>query len=200
MMRVKAYHGTTRTSADAILAGNFQPSKSPEEWLGTGIYFFEASETLAWTYARKAVREAVREKGEIDAVPAILIADIDLVDCLDMFEQSWNAAIANVVIQLEKAGELPSQHGLRLVTARGAKIIVGDVDMPPETFRKTFADFKVMNALWDYLQEDGFIARSIRAPFSFGRQHCLNSYLFNQSHVQIAVKDPSVIHDLRVRL
>lgn len=41
-LKYKGYHGTTRDNADKIMDMNlFFPSTGEEEWLGTGVYFFE---------------------------------------------------------------------------------------------------------------------------------------------------------------
>jgi len=42
-----------------------------------------------------------------------------------------------------------------------------------------------------------FRPRSIRAPFTFGTQYCTKTFLFDQSHIQIAVGEVSVMHNLR---
>lgn len=66
---VTCYHGTTLESASQILDEGFIPTTGNEDWLGHGIYFFEASVHLGWIYARKAVGRA-REKG-YSAEPAL---------------------------------------------------------------------------------------------------------------------------------
>ncbi len=194
-MRVRGFHGTTLARAQTILAGSFRPSDTPEEWLGRGIYFFEASPTLAWAYARMAVRREELE-GNI-AEPAILTSEIDLIDCLDLFDQALNRDIRQLAGMMSDGGALPLQHGLRLITAGGTGVIIADVTDTTSEFRKNTADCAVMNAFWSYMKDyGGFEPRTIRAPFTFGKQLYLNSFLFDQTHVQIAVKDPSVMSTL----
>ncbi len=48
-MFLTGYHGTTLTSANKILEGEFNISSSETEWLGDGIYFyFSISDAYAW--------------------------------------------------------------------------------------------------------------------------------------------------------
>lgn len=196
-MRVQGFHGTTRARAETILAGSFRPSASPEAWLGTGIYFFEASPTLAWAYARVAVRREA-SLGNI-AEPAILTTEIDLKDCLDLFDQELNREIRQLAGVMSAGGQLPVQHGLRLTTAGGSRVLIADVTDAQLEFRSNTADCAVMNAFWSYMKDHGGLEpRSIRAPFAFGKQLFLNSFLFDQTHVQIAVKDPLIMSGLEL--
>jgi hypothetical protein len=73
---VRGYHGTTLSNAQAISTGRFNSSAGPNEWLGNGIYFFEAARTMAWYYAKRAVKRQLDESRVADE-PALIAADID---------------------------------------------------------------------------------------------------------------------------
>ena len=69
-MLVIGYHGCDQTTCDALVAGSTQlrPSCNPYDWLGDGIYFFEADWRRALKFAiascerpyDKLTREPVR--------------------------------------------------------------------------------------------------------------------------------------------
>ncbi len=193
---VTCFHGTTRDSALSILDGGFRPSCNPEDWLGRGIYFFEGSERLGWVYARKAVKRA--QAAGLTAEPALFAADIELARCIDLCDPGWSSRIRAVADRLARDGLLERQHGLRLATAAGKTMVLADYDMEPDTFRKNLSDCRVIDALWVSTAAREFEPQSVRAPFAFGKQNCLNSFFFDQSHIQISVSDVSVIHDLRL--
>jgi hypothetical protein len=40
LMKIVAYHGTTRAAAVSILRNSFKINRDDEDWLGSGVYFF----------------------------------------------------------------------------------------------------------------------------------------------------------------
>lgn len=142
---VTCYHGTTLESASQVLDEGFIPTTGNEDWLGHGIYFFEASVHLGWIYARKDVGRA-REKG-YSAEPALLAAEIDLTDCIDLCDPKWAPRIRDIVAKMTDARLIERQHGLVLKTASGRSVVVADYDMPMDTFRRIRSDCSILNAL-----------------------------------------------------
>lgn len=129
--------------------------------------------------------------------PRFLAAEIDLTDCIDLCDPKWAPRIRDIVAKMTDARLIERQHGLVLKTASGRSVVVADYDMPMDTFRRNRSDCSILNALWMLTARQEFRPRSIRAPFTFGTQYCSNSFLFDQSHIQIAVGDVSVMHNLR---
>lgn len=81
-MIVRGYHGTTEVVAKALLGGTpFLSSQNEGDWLGSGVYFWQDAPRRAEWWARRISRA----KG---VAPAVLVADIDLSDSLDLLD-SW---------------------------------------------------------------------------------------------------------------
>src|SRR5262245_22514610 len=75
---VIGYHGTTEEIADRLVVGEpFIPSISVDEWLGSGVYFWEYGPKQAWWWARKIRR--IRD-------PAVVGAMIRLGNCFDLLD------------------------------------------------------------------------------------------------------------------
>lgn len=198
VQKVFAYHGTTLRRAKQILSGGFEFSRGAGDWLGEAIYFFEASEWLAWVYARKATREDQATGVDPAPEPAVLTGEIKLDGCIDLFDPEWVGLIGDVSRQLAAADALKRQHGPMLTSAAGKQFIIADYKMAGASFRTNTSDCAVFNALWDYCEDEGIDARCIRAPFVFGRQLFANSFFFHQSHAQIAVTDALLIESLKL--
>jgi len=117
-----------------------------------------------------------RERHGQDA--AVMRALIDLDGCLDLLQPSWFAVLDGahdrVLAQLAAAGLTPpAQRGL----AHGM-------------------DRLVVNYVVGALDERGMHIRSVRAAFAEGDPAYPGSALFSLSHVQIAVRDETVLHDI----
>ena len=71
---VLGYHGCDKAVADAIInhKSKFKPSIEEHDWLGSGIYFWEADPQRALEWAKKY------------SLPAVIGAVIDLGNCLDL--------------------------------------------------------------------------------------------------------------------
>src|SRR5437016_2589974 len=75
---VIGFHGTTSAIAAELVAGApFLPSTRTDEWLGTGVYFWEYGPKQAWWWARTI-------KGH--ANPAVVGAMIRLGNCFDLLD------------------------------------------------------------------------------------------------------------------
>ena len=164
-MRAIGYHGTSVERAERILAGGFQPSRNDYDWLGDGAYFFQDSPSRAWEWAR--------ERFGGDA--AVLGAEIDLADCLDLLDPDWHPIVRRAHDDL-----------LRRLREMG-------FPEPRQTKGAHRLDRAVLNDAADGAAEIGFPVRSIRAAFAEGEALYPGSALFSKSHVQIAVRDLSAI-------
>jgi hypothetical protein len=182
--------------AENIRRSGFEYSENPWDWLGKGVYFFEAAPSLAGDWSRQLVGR-LASKG-IAAKPAVVSATLNLEGCIDLLDNDWIGAIQECARRLSAEGLLEQQHGLRLRSAANRAFIVADYDMPLASHRYNASDCQVINALWGYLRDGGDTAPAIRAPFVLGRQLYSNSFFFHESHVQIAVVDTSIMSDVTI--
>jgi hypothetical protein len=195
--KVFGYHGTTRSAAESIVANPllFQSSTGEGDWLGQGVYFFENSFRKGTEWAMRTVDKRATSGGA--EAPAVLGCEIDLSNCLDLCDprhsedlQSW------VIANIDLAGA-PLQHAPRLLTAAAKEVTISDFPYRTAKNRSLYRHPHKVNVL-DKVLIDAFIDAmptakrfsTVRAPFNSGRQLFPNSYLFHNSQVQIAVRDP----------
>ena len=199
---VRGFHGTTRSSAAALIQSVEVPKLSERagNWLGNGFYFFEEYLEMASSWPLEQVSLRAR-LGWFDS-PAVLVADIELSDCADLCMPTWHAALSAMAQGLSKSGSLPQQFGPELESAGGKLFNVEDYTVaarPGLDPLDHFADAAAINALVEDLVASGQSVSSVRAAFTAGAQSFPNSHLFRDTHIQIAVRDPArVIRDLRL--
>jgi hypothetical protein len=81
---VLGYHGCDRCVAEALIAGDeFRHQTNEWDWLGSGVYFWEANPLRGIEYAHELKANPTRTKGSIND-PALVGAVIDLGLCLDL--------------------------------------------------------------------------------------------------------------------
>ena len=164
-MRAIGFHGTSVERAERILGDGFQPSRNDYDWLGDGAYFFQDSPSRAWEWARERFGSGA----------AVLGAEIDLTDCLDLLDSEWHPVVRRAYDDL-----------LRRLRGMG-------FPEPRQTRGAHRLDRAVLNEAAAGAAETGFTVRSIRAVFTEGEALYPGSALFSKSHVQVAVRDPSAI-------
>jgi hypothetical protein len=72
------FHGTTSAIAERLVDGEaFKPSANDDDWLGTGVYFWEYAPRQAWWWARRFKRHRT---------PAVVGAMIRLGRCFDLLD------------------------------------------------------------------------------------------------------------------
>lgn len=171
--RVVAYHGTSQAAADNILKEGFATSINRYDWLGDGTYFFQEVEGFAHSGLVTAWFWARRQHGD---QAAVVRATIELVDCLDLLDHGWASRLRSVHDALAERAkrmgrELPRQaggnHGLDRLLINYLAAVLGDARQPMRSVRACFGEDE-------------------RAAFP-------GSSLFDLTHVQIAVRDASVI-------
>ncbi len=89
----EAYYGTSQIEAAAILEGRFLPRYGEEQYLGTGIYFFDQGPDDAVRWAQH------RSPGEW----AVLRCAIKLGRCLDLHTRTGSELLAQLVRDLSAA-------------------------------------------------------------------------------------------------
>ncbi len=165
---VKGFHGTRLNYVESILRDGFSLSRNDYDWLGDGVYFFQDGLQLAEEWSRKTFGEH----------GVVIGASIDLVDCMDLVDSRWvnflKQAHDQLLAKLEKDNMVP----------------------PAQSIGAHRLDRAVINYAVSSLAKRGHQVRSVRAPFHEGDPLYPNSALYTKSHIQIAVRDNSVIKEV----
>ena len=111
---VLGYHGCDLTVAERLLAGKpFQKSKNDYDWLGPGIYFWEANPLRGLEFATE-LQDA--SWGPDITRPAVVGAIIDLGLCLDLTTSTGielvQDAHASYISNCEQTGDVVPQNSL----------------------------------------------------------------------------------------
>lgn len=168
---VVGYHGCSRETQEKILAGEpFIESANEWDWLGAGVYFWEYAPARAWEWARQNSDE-----------PAVIRARIRLGRCLNMLDTKHFDDIRTVY---------------RFVKNEVARQKLRMPENKPDGRR--FLDQRVINL---YCRVHGELTgrpyQTVRACFPEGDPVFPGSGILSKTHVQIAVRDPSCIADVR---
>jgi len=167
---ITGYHGTSSRFVEAILSEGFRSSRNEYDWLGDGVYFFQDAPDRAQEWAQCLYGE--------DAV--VMMAEVNLKDCMDLLDIRWSSFLAEAYDQF-------------LGHARQA-----EMSLPRQTSGAHRLDRAVINYAVGVLRRQRIMIRSVRAAFSEGRPVFPNSAIYDRSHVQIAIRDVSVIHSVQV--
>lgn len=176
---VLGYHGCERSVAESLLNGttNFTASQNDWDWLGWGIYFWEANPLRGLEFAEEqSARGKLRD-------PFVVGAVIDLGYCLDLTSSTGIAAVkaayANFVEVTEKAGKpVPKNHG-------GPDALLRELDC----------------AVINHLHQIRASAQPPLQPFDSvkgvflaeGGQIYEGSGFYNKTHIQICIRNSSCI-------
>jgi len=163
---VVAYHGTSRATAEKLVAGKpFAPSENEDDWLGHGVYFWEYAPRQAWWWCR-------HWKHKDD--PAVVGAVIRLGHCFDLLDPENVQILRDAHDQMEAAGvELPengNQHKLR--------------------------DCAVFNYFYeaaDQAKRPVDTSRGVYVPVAAKRRIWRRSWIYEQAHIQVCVRNPASI-------
>jgi len=169
-VRVYGYHGTSAEVAAAIIQQGFNFSSNDYDWLGTGVYFFQDAPVRAWEWANQ----------QHPANPAVIRSSIRLEDCIDLLDIEWFPIITEAyslfVEEYRQANRpLPRQN--------------------PDRSKAHRLDCAYFNYIVEVLGQQGQTVRAIRAVFLEGERVFPNSAIFTRAHVQIAIKDHSLIEE-----
>ncbi|MFB2969289.1 hypothetical protein ACE1CD_09980 [Aerosakkonema sp. BLCC-F183] len=169
-IRVYGYHGTSADAAAAIIQRGFNISSNDYDWLGTGVYFFQDAPLRAWEWANQ----------QHPTNPAVIRSVIRLEDSMDLLDIKWFPLLRNIynsfVEEYRQTNRpLPRQN--------------------PERSKAHRLDCAYFNYIVDILQNSGESIRIIRAVFLEGERVFPNSAIFDRAHIQIAVRDTSLIEE-----
>ena len=172
---VLGYHGCDRAVAERLLAGeDFRESQNDYDWLGPGIYFWEANPQRGLDFARELQRVG---RGAIEN-PAVIGAVVELGLCLDLTTsagiQQVRAAHEQLVLLSETAGTpLPRNS--------------------PDLLRRNL-DCAVLRVLHGIREQAGDLAvDTVRGVFVEGGPIFPESGFREKTHIQIAVCNPGCI-------
>jgi hypothetical protein len=167
IIRVRGFHGTTPTFAESIIHNGFKLSRNDYDWLGDGVYFFQDA-------PQRAMEWAAAQYGE----PAAIGALIHLDSCMDLLDIRWFQALNEIynsfLDQVKRAGSR----------------------LPLQTSGAHRLDRVVINYAVGVLEGQGINIRAVRAAFAEGAPAFPGSALFDRAHVQIAVRDLSLIENI----
>ena len=178
MVQVLGYHGTTSKVAELILRNGFKPRHRSWHWLGQGVYFWQDAPQQAWEWAEQNAANAGLE-------PAVIEAKIDLDGCMDFLDIGWLP-----VIEAARGLHKEMYEHLGLPEPEQAALVLGAEAGPNRL------DCDVLDHCINFLNTKKVYVRSVRAAFLEGKPVYESSHLFTRTHVQIAVRDLSVIKNL----
>jgi hypothetical protein len=164
------YHGTSRQRAQLILTEGFKASGNTYDWLGDGAYFWQDAPLRAAEWAND-------QYGKDAAVVEAIIERRNLINLLDREWMSWLADVHDQYIEELKKASKP---------------------IPLQTEGAHRLDRAVINFGVEMLEADGIQIGGVIGVFREGRPVFPNSALYDLSHVQIAVRDLSLIKKCRI--
>ena len=167
---VLGYHGCDVRVAEALLEGNaFKQSQNDYDWLGPGVYFWEANPQRGLDFAIEA---SARKKSSIRN-PTVVGAVIDLGLCLDMTTlgaiEMVKVAYDSLKGTLEAAGKDLPTNGSDLLSRR--------------------LDCAVVRRIHSILEEEATSLDTVRGVFIEGSPIYPNAGFNEKTHTQIAVRN-----------
>lgn len=177
---VLGYHGCDASVAERLLQGEpFKFEKNDWDWLGSGIYFWEANPARGLQFARQLMDNPGRTKSVITA-PAVVGAVIDLGLCLDLMTTQGIRALLPV-------------HDSFVETCKRAGTPVPENVGGKDRLRRKL-DCAVINHL-HLIQEKTAVDKiqTVRGVFQEDDPIYPSSGFMENTHIQICVCDKSCI-------
>ena len=167
---VIGFHGTDMDSAERLVAGeDFEASDEDDEWFGKGIYFWEHAYKQAWWWARSHKQHRI---------PAVIGAVIRLGNCFDLLDPG------NITV-LRGFYEMMVED----MKANGIK--------PPLNVRThRVLDCAIFNYMYNEFEQASTpldTARAVYVPTSGSKRVCKGSWISEETHIQICVRNPKSI-------
>lgn len=180
---VVGYRGCDRVTAKSVLLGgqSLRKSSNRYDWLGEGIYVWEHGHRRAAEFAQWK-----KDRGEIEE-PVVLGAYIHLGRCFDLTD-TW--ATSRLPDYFERLRSSLTATGEALPENRPAA--AGDFDLVLRDL-----DCAVLNlalqVLGEEVSEGEGQFQTVRGAFVEGDPVYDGARIYEKTHVQIAVRDPSCI-------
>jgi hypothetical protein len=169
---VTGYHGCHADAARQILSGSsLLPSQNGYDWLGMGIYFWEDGPSRAEEWARK----------RFGGAGAVLRATIDLGHCLNLLDTAHFDRIARTYQEVVRSSEQL------------------DMALPRNSRKRHDLDCLVIDSYCEQIiARGGEAIQTVRGCFPEGEPLYEGSKILRETHIQIAVRVASCIHNLAV--
>ena len=170
---VLGYHGCDREVGEKLLSGTpFKPSDNKYDWLGPGIYFWEANPLRGLEFATEAAKREPSRIKEAFVVGAI----VELGFCLDL---TTKAGIEMVRIACQSLFETSRTAGGPLP------------ENSPDKLRHPL-DCAVIRRVHSIVEETGPFD-TVRGVFTEGSPIYPGAGFLEKTHIQIAVRNPNCI-------
>ncbi len=175
---VLGYHGCEREVGEAVLRGEaaLKQSDNDYDWLGPGIYFWEANPARGIDWARETC-----ERGKI-VEPFVVGAIINLGYCLDLMSQNAIEAVKIAYAKLKTVHDTDPSLGALPVNKCGEDNLLRRLDC---------AVIRNLHSIREDDSKQPF--DTVRGPFREGQPIYDNSGFFEKTHIQIAVRNPEQI-------
>jgi len=174
------YHGCDRATGERLLLNEaFEPSTNDYDWLGSGIYFWEANPDRALDWARRQC-QLRKQPNEIGPEPFVVGAVIDPGFCLDLISSNGIQALEDMY------------SNFQVVIAASGVVMPRNVGGEDLFLRKL--DCAVIN----YFHKVRKIREqppfdTVRGVFTEGERIYPNSGFRRKTHIQICVINPEMI-------
>lgn len=178
---VIGYHGTKRSIASEIvqLKRTFSFSENIDDWLGSGVYFWEFGPQHAWNWAKRRKEKEIQNGtwDEGDDI-AVLGSMIRLGHCFDLLD---TANIGLLKRHYEEFGRIQSQIGKPL-----PKNVRSHRALDCEVFEFVYASAKRNGVPVDS-------SRAVFVPTDKKMRVWKGSWISEASHIQLCVRNPECV-------
>ena len=172
---VVGYHGCDIEVAARILDGDpFVESANDYDWIGRGVYFWEYGADRAYRFAQEQV-----ERGRV-RTPAVLGALIQLGECFDLLDTRFTRDLS------EFYGIWEEQE-----LATGRTLPTNSGKTPDKKMRRL--DCAVINHYLMLAAKKHSTYDTVRGCFIEGEPVFAGSGIYQESHIQIAVRNPASV-------
>ena len=177
------FHGCDESTRDDVInGGSLNPSLNSYDWLGNGIYFWEADPQRALEWAQQAAK---RESSSVK-VPAVLGAVIDLGNCLDLMNRQSIPILKSGYDWLKKSYE---KSGASLPANRNVK--------NNEDFLYRDLDCAVIEKIHETIKQNPQLGLtpydSVRGLFLEGKNVYEGACFKEKTHIQLCIVNPNCI-------
>lgn len=186
------YHATSRDAWLQIQAqGSMVQSTNNHDWLGKGIYFWQAAPIRAWMWKRFYARPTLTAD---ELVVLELRLTVNPADCLDLLDIRWAKLISLVGRTVPEGWRVSDidEKTIQRRLRRNARVSRAD---------QHFLDCEAINQVCDTLEHRRHVRiKLVRAAFQHMDRHYPYSAFREGDHVQVAIRDPAIIRigELRV--
>lgn len=171
--QVIAYHGCDQVVADATLrGGKLKESANDYDWLGKGIYFWEHGPARAMEWAR-----FMKQRKKVTR-PAVVGALIQLGHCFDLLDIRFTELLRDLYPKFKKTLE-----------AVGHAMPVNEPNRKLHRLDCAFLNWSISSVE----EQTGIRFQTVRGVFIEGEPLYPTAQIYMQSHIQIAVRDTSVL-------